>query len=392
VADEQRCARCGAILPPRRGERESCPRCLLALGLSTGFGSRDVAPGVSLSEDVAGDLPDSIGGFPILDLLGAGSRSVVYLAGQERRVALKVVRSELDPRQVLARFEAERPALDQVSHPGLAKVLDAGTAEDGRPWFAMEWVQGVPITEHCDRERFTVRQRLELLVEVCGAVQHAHAAGVIHRDIKPSNILVTEEEGSPRPKILDLGVARALDQRLTAEALYTARGLLSGTPCYVAPEHTEPEGPGSEVDARSDVYSLGMLLYELLAGAPPFDARRLRQAGWAEMMRTIREEAPPRPSTRVATLGGASASEVAVRRRTEPRRLVEELRDDLDWIALRALEKDPSRRYSSADGLGLDIQRHLRDEPVSAGPPGLGGRLARALRQAFHVPAWRGRG
>jgi len=386
MADMNRCARCGATLPPRQGEGESCPRCLLALGLSTGFASLGGAKGASSSDEVPSDFPDSIGGFGILDTLGEGGTGVVYLAEQtqpvRRKVALKVVRAGLSSREVLARFETERQALALLSHPGIAKVLDAGTAEDGRAFFAMEWVPGVPITEHCDRERLTTVQRLELLVEVCEAVQHAHAEGVTHGEIKPSNVLVTEEDEGPRPKILDLGVARALGERLTAEALYSAQGLLSGTPSYVAPEQitVTPAGP-SEGDARADVYALGVLLYELLAGAPPFEARRLRQAGWAEMVQVIQQEEPPRPSARVTTLEGTSASEVAVRRRTEPRRLIKELRGDLDWIALKALEKDRSRRYQSAYDLGLDIRRLLRHEPVTARPASLRSLLGKALRR-----------
>ena len=400
MVDTRRCGRCGATLPPRQGGGESCPRCLLVLGLSTGSGSLVGASGASPSDGVAFDFPD-IDGFRILDTLGEGSLGVVYLAEQtqpvRRRVALKVVRARLNTREVLARFEAERAALALLSHPGIAKVLEAGTAEDGCLFFAMEWVPGVPITEHCDRERLSTLQRLGLFVEVCEAVQHAHAEGLTHGNIKPSNVLVTEEDEGPRPKVLDLGVARALDQRLTVEALDSARGLLSGTPWYVPPEQTQPESPTEtlvgplEGDARSDVYALGVLLYELLAGVPPFEARRLRQAGWAEMMRVIQQEEPPRPSARVTTLDTTAASEVAVRRRTDPRRLVKELRGDLDWITLRALEKDPPRRYQSAYDLGLDMRRHLRHEPVSAGPPGLGGRLARAVWRAFRAPAWRGR-
>jgi serine/threonine protein kinase len=215
---------------------------------------------------------------------------------------------------------------------------------------------------------------------VCEALHSAHEVGVVHRNIKPSNVLVMEEDGEPRPKILDLGVARVLDQRLTSESLYSARGLLAGAPCYVPPELTEPPGLGSETDARSDVYSLGVLLYELLAGAPPFDARRLRQAGWAEMVRVIREEKPARPSER-GGLGSVAATEVALQRGTEPRRLAQELQGDLDAIVLATLMKDPSRRYSSVRDLATDMRRHLRREPVSVRPPGLGARLRQLFRR-----------
>lgn len=388
MVDTSRCERCGAILPSRRGGGESCPRCLLALGLSAGLGPLGDAPG-------APDVSESIGGFRVLDTLAQGRTGVVYLAEQtepvRRKVALKVVRAGLDSHAVLSRFEAERQALSLVSHPGIAKVLDIGIAKNGKPYFAMEWVPGVPITEHCDRERLTLPQRLELFVEVCEAVQHAHAGGIIHGGIKPSNVLVTEENEGPRPKILDLGVARALGQRLTAEALDTARGLLSGAPWYVAPEQTQSDGPDTERDARSDVYALGVLLYELLAGAPPFEARRLRQAGWTEMVRIIQQEEPPRPSARVAMLEATAASEVALRRRTEPRRLVKELRGDLDWINLKAVQKDRARRYASAYDLGLDLRRHLRDEPVTAGPTGLGSRLGKALRHCRRLLGGSGR-
>jgi serine/threonine protein kinase len=378
MADERRCPRCGAVLPAGGGE---CTRCLLALGLTEGL-TPQTDPGLS-SPDPGAELPERIGAYRILDTLGSGGMGVVYLAEQEepvrRRVALKVVRPGLDSGDVLGRFAAERQALALMDHPGIAKVFDAGTTDDGRPYFAMEWVAGVPITEYCDRERLTSRQRLELFVEVCEAIQHAHTKGVLHRDVKPSNVLVTEAEGRARPKVIDFGVAKALGPKLTEQTLYTALGVLVGTPGYMSPEQSEPTPAG--VDTRSDIYSLGVLLYELLVGEPPFEPRRLRKAGWAGMVRIIQHEEPPRPSRRVTTLAGATATDVAERRRTEPRRLARELRGDLDWIVLKALEKDRSRRYQSASGLGLDIQRHLRDEPVVASPPSLVGRIGRALRR-----------
>lgn len=387
MVEPSRCGRCGARLPSPTGKGKPCPRCLLALGLSTGLDSLGSARGVA-------EFPDSIGGFRILDTLGDGSLGIVYLALQTqpvpRKVSLTVVRAGLDFHEVMTRFEAERQTLGRMSHPGIAKLLDVGTVEGGRPFFVTEWVPGIPVTEYSDRERLTVHQRLGLFVEACEAVQHAHAEGVVHGDIKPSNIVVTEENAGPRPRILNLGVARALGEALTPEGLYSAQGLLSGTPSYLAPEQTGPSAGPSEGDARSDVYALGVLLYELLAGAPPFEARRLRQAGWAEMVRVIQQEEPPRPSARVTTLEATAATEVALRRRTEPSRLVEELEGDLDGITLKALAKDRSGRYQSAYDLGLDVRRHLRQEPVSARSPGFGARLARAVRRAFRAPAWRG--
>jgi serine/threonine protein kinase len=377
MADERRCPRCGGLLPVGG----VCTRCLLALGLTEGL-TPPADPGLS-SPDSGAEPSRRIGPYRILDTLGAGGMAVVYSAEQRdpvrRRVALKVVRAGLDSGDVRERFEAERPALALMDHPGIAKVFDAGTTDDGRAYFALEWVAGVPITEYCDRERLTARQRLELFVRVCDAIEHAHTKGVLHRDIKPSNVLVTEAEGRPCPKVLDLGLAKALGPKLTEQTLYTALGVLVGTPGYMSPEQSEPTPAG--VDTRSDIYSLGVLLYELLVGEPPFEPRRLRKVGWAGMVRIIQHEEPPRPSRRVTTLAGATATEVAERRRTEPRRLARELRGDLDWIVLKALEKDRSRRYQSASGLGLDIQRHLRDEPVVASPPSLVGRIGRALRR-----------
>ncbi len=393
MTDERRCPQCGAVLTTGR---ELCPRCLLALALhhsedtpavdSRNEHTPEVSyPGGDHTEtrrDEPAPLPDRIGPYRILDTLGTGGMGIVYLAEQEepvrRRVALKLVRPDLDFRQVLARFESERQALALMDHPAIAKVFDAGTSDDGRPYFVMEHVAGLPITEYCDQKRLGSKQRLELFAEVCDAIQHAHTKGIVHRDIKPSNVLVTEAEGRPRPKVIDFGIAKALHQKLTEKTLYTALGVLVGTPGYMSPEQAAPSP--LDVDTRTDVYSLGVLLYELLVGSPPFESKRLREAGWAGMVRIIQEEEPARPSARVTTQTKAG-KDVAGRRGTEPGRLTRELRGDLDWIALKALEKDRSRRYQSAQGLAEDVRRHLVDEPVTAGPPTLGYRLGKAARR-----------
>jgi Tol biopolymer transport system component/predicted Ser/Thr protein kinase len=307
---------------------------------------------------------------------------IVYLAEQDaplrRKVALKLVKRGMDSKEVLARFDTERQALALMEHPGIARVIDAGTAEDGRPYFVMEYVDGLPITEHCDRRELLTRERLELFAEVCDAAEHAHAKGIVHRDIKPSNVLVAEQEGRARPKIIDFGVAKATAQRLTEETAFTSLGVMIGTPGYMSPEQSDASE--ADVDARSDVYSLGILAYELLVGAPPFDPRHLRQAGWAEMLRIIREEEPQRPSARLSGLGD-TATDVAKARQTSPLALSRELRGDLDWITLKALQKDRGRRYASAAELAADVRRHLHDEPVSAGPPGILYRMRKALRR-----------
>jgi len=379
--DPRRCPRCGASLA-EGSPGGSCASCLLKLALEgeptppAGSASDALRPGP------ADEAPERVGPYRIVSVLGTGGMGVVCLAEQDRplrrTVALKLVKRGMDSRAVLARFEAERQALALMDHPGIARVLDAGTSEEGRPYFVMEHVDGPPITEYCDRHRLDTRRRLELLAEVCEAVQHAHAKGVLHRDLKPSNVLVAEQDGRPRPKVIDFGVAKALRQRLTEETCLTELGVIVGTPGYMSPEQTETSDRG--VDTRTDIYSLGVLAYELLTGVPPFDSKRLRQAGWAEMLRIIREEEPPRPSTLVRTLG-ASAAEPAERRGTDPGALVRRLRGDLDWIVLKALEKDPERRYHSAYGLASDIRRHLDDEPVVAGPPTLGYRLGKAVRR-----------
>jgi tetratricopeptide (TPR) repeat protein len=295
-----------------------------------------------------------------------------------RKVALKVLKPGMDTRRVVARFEAERQALALMDHPNIAKVFDGGETAGGRPYFVMELVRGVPITQFCDDHRLTPRQRLELFGDVCKAVQHAHQKGIIHRDIKPSNVLVVSHDGTPVVKVIDFGIAKAVGQRLTDKTVYTQLTQMVGTPLYMSPEQAGMSG--LDVDTRTDVYALGVLLYELLTGTTPFDKERLRTAAYDEVCRIIREEEPPKPSTRLSTLG-AAASAVSVNRQTDPRHLRQLVRGELDWVVMKALEKDRTRRYESASAFAQDVQRYLHDEPVQAGPPSAAYRLRKFARR-----------
>src|SRR5262245_14120734 len=283
-----------------------------------------------------------------------------------RMVAVKVIKAVIDSAPVVARFEAERQALALMDHPHIAKVFDAGTTATGRPYFVMELVKGTPITRYCDEHRLTPRQRLELFVPVCQALQHAHQKGIIHRDVKPSNVLVAPYDGRPVPKVIDFGVAKAAGQRLTERTLFTEVGAVVGTLEYMSPEQAELNN--QDIDTRSDVYSLGVLLYELLTGTTPLTRKRLKQAAFDEMLRLIREEEPPRPSTRLSESQDSLPS-ISAQRQTEPAKLTKLVRGELDWIVMRALEKDRSRRYETANGLARDLLRYLADEPVEACPP-----------------------
>jgi serine/threonine protein kinase len=323
-----------------------------------------------------------IGRYKLLQQIGEGGFGMVYMAEQERpvrrKVALKIIKLGMDTKQVIARFEAERQALALMDHPNIARVLDAGSTETGRPYFVMELVRGVPITEYCDGNSLSTKDRLRLFQRVCGAVQHAHQKGIIHRDIKPSNVMVTLHDGTPVPKVIDFGIAKATNQRLTEKTLFTEYRQFIGTPQYMSPEQAEMSG--LDVDTRADIYSLGVLLYELLTGTTPFDPERLRSMALSEIHRLIKEEDPHKPSTRVSTLG-ADATTTAKHRRTDARTLRRTLAGDLDWIVMKALEKDRTRRYDTANALLLDIERHLKSEPVAAGPPGTSYRIRKFLRR-----------
>src|SRR5262245_57605494 len=321
------------------------------------------------------------GRYTLLQRLGEGGMGEVWVARQtepvKRQVALKLIKAGMDSRAVLARFEAERQALARMDHPHIARVLDGGLTPDRRPFFVMELVNGLPLTRFCDEARLGIRARLELFVAVCQAVQHAHQKGVVHRDLKPANILVTLIDGHGVPKVIDFGVAKATAGRLTDETLSTQFGAVVGTLEYMAPE--QAGFAGEDIDTRADIYSLGVILYELLTGLRPIDAQRLKQAAFTEMVRIIKEEEPSRPSTRLST--DASAPSLAALRQTEPRKLAALLRGELDWVVLRCLEKARDRRYETASGLARDVQRYLADEPVEARPPSAGYRLGKFLKR-----------
>jgi eukaryotic-like serine/threonine-protein kinase len=318
----------------------------------------------------AGESPQRVGPYRILRKVGEGGMGIVYEAEQEapvrRRVALKLIKLGMDTREVLARFDSERQALALMNHPNIARVYDAGATAEGRPYFAMEYVQGIPITDYCDKHKLPIRDRLGLFMDVCEGVQHAHQKGIIHRDIKPSNILVSSQDDAPIPKIIDFGVAKATSQRLTEQTVFTEFGQVIGTPEYMSPEQAELTN--LDIDTRTDVYSLGVLLYELLTGRQPFDATELRRAGLAEIQRRLREDEPPKPSSRV-TVNSQDSAVSATNRRADVRALGRALSGDLDWITMKAMEKDRVRRYETPHALALDVGRHLNDEAVLAGPP-----------------------
>jgi len=354
------CPECGSPLPVGAAEG-SCSTCLLLLGV-------DAPPADSARIEQAGQ---QIGCYKLLEPIGEGGFGTVWMSEQQepvrRKVALKIIKLGMDTKQVVARFEAERQALAMMDHPNIARVFDGGATEHGRPFFVMELVRGIPLTTYCDTARLATRERLELFIQVCQALQHAHQKGIIHRDLKPTNILVTEQDGRALPKVIDFGIAKATEQKLTELTLFTRFNQMIGTPAYMSPEQA---GLGSlDIDTRSDIYSLGVLLYELLTGLTPLDPHRLREAGYDAILKTIREIEPPKPSTCLSTLKLEDLTAIAGLRREDPEKLHRLIRGDLDWIALKALEKDRTRRYDSANGFAADLRRYLDNEPIAARPP-----------------------
>src|SRR5580698_8964401 len=335
-----------------------------------------------IAEPIQEQAGATIGPYKLMEQIGEGGFGLVFVAEQQqpirRKVALKIIKPGMDTRDVIARFEAERQALALMDHPNIARVLDAGTTASGRPYFVMELVRGVQITDYCDQSQLTPRERLTLFVDVCNAVQHAHQKGIIHRDIKPSNVLVTLHDDRPVVKVIDFGVAKALHQHLTEKTIYTRYAQMIGTPLYMSPEQAQMSG--LDIDTRSDIYSLGVLLYELLTGSTPLDKRRIAQAAYDEMLKIIREEEAPKPSVRLSQSTDTLPS-IAALRKTEPARLKKMFDGDVDWIAMKALEKDRTRRYETANAFAADVRRYLNDEPVEASPPSRLYRLKKFARK-----------
>jgi serine/threonine protein kinase/tetratricopeptide (TPR) repeat protein len=382
-----------AYLRETCGDDDALRREIEALLSEPDSARRFLAGGAAFAADLTGlavtdDDPASaageraIGPYRLLQKIGEGGMAEVWLGEQttplHRSVAIKLIKVGMDTKAMVARFESERQALALMDHPAIAKVFDAGATAEGRPYFAMEYVPGVPITEYCDKYRLSTRERLELFIPVCEGVQHAHQKAIIHRDLKPSNVLITLQDDKPVPKIIDFGVAKAVGQPLTDKTMFTQIGVLVGTPEYMSPEQTELTP--HTIDTRTDVYSLGLILYELLVGALPFEAHELRRAGFEEILRRVREDEPPRPSAKVRTLGDASETS-ARNRKTEPRALARQLEGDLDLIVIKAVEKDRTRRYGSPSDLAAEIARYLQDEPVLASPPSVVYRARKFVRR-----------
>nr|MBA3480885.1 serine/threonine protein kinase [Pirellulales bacterium] len=352
-----------------------------------GAASFDSAESPTIDQPISDYAGGIIGPYKILQQIGEGGMGVVFMAEQtepiQRKVALKIIKPGMDTRQIIARFEAERQAVAMMDHPNIAKVLDAGTTApvgsgyQGRPYFVMELVKGVPITRYCDDNHLPIRVRLELFIKVCQAVQHAHQKGIIHRDIKPTNVLVAEYDNRAVPKVIDFGVAKATAQKLTERTMFTDFGQVLGTMEYMSPEQAKFNQ--LDVDTRSDIYSLGVLLYELLVGSTPFETKRLHEAAFDEMLRIIREEEPPKPSTRLTASDALPA--IAANRHLEPQKLSALVRGELDWVVMKALDKDRNRRFETASSFAADIQRYLEDEPVQACPPSAAYRFRKFARR-----------